>query len=110
MQLKFIETCLQKCTTKTGPTLTAQSAIVCFVKTKVLKKRRRTQRIQHFTSISCQFSRLKLQIKATKIINGVTVHVLLKEVHIPADARDGSGIGVYLTTIISLVVNYQPVF
>ncbi|KAG1140276.1 hypothetical protein G6F37_009172 [Rhizopus arrhizus] len=42
--------------------------------------------------------------KAIKIINGITVHVLLKEVRIPNDARDGSCIAEYLTTIISLAV------
>lgn len=66
--------------------------------------------IQRLTSISCKFNRSKLQIKATKIINGINVHVLLKEVRIPVDARDSSSIAEYLTTIISPVVSSQSVF
>lgn len=61
--------------------------------------------IKYITSISCQFNKLKLQVKATKIIDGITVHVCLKEVRIPSDGRDGATMAEYLTTIISLLVS-----
>lgn len=66
--------------------------------------------IQHLTSISCQFNRLKLKIKAAKIITGITVHVTLKEVRIPTDARDSYSIAEYLMTVISLIVSSRVVF
>ncbi|KAI8645696.1 hypothetical protein BD408DRAFT_338216 [Parasitella parasitica] len=59
--------------------------------------------IHHLTAFSCQFNKLELRVKATKIINGITVHIILKQVSIPHDALDGVSIAEYLVTIISLV-------
>ncbi|CEP10112.1 hypothetical protein [Parasitella parasitica] len=61
------------------------------------------QLIRHLTAFSCQFNKLKLKAKATKIISGISVHILLKQVSIPHNAQDGLSIAEYLVTVISLV-------
>lgn len=40
------------------------------------------------TAVSCQFNKLNLQFKATKIIDGVIVHTNQKEVNISSDEQD----------------------
>lgn len=60
--------------------------------------------IHHLTAVSCQFSRLKVKICGTKLIDGVTVHTTLKEATIPMEENDGASWAEYLSTIISLVV------
>ncbi|KAG2212348.1 hypothetical protein INT47_001708 [Mucor saturninus] len=40
------------------------------------------------TAVSCQFYKLNLQFKETKIIDGVIVHTILKEVNISSDEQD----------------------
>ncbi|KAL9546088.1 hypothetical protein MBANPS3_006835 [Mucor bainieri] len=46
--------------------------------------------IHHLTAVSCQFSRLKVKICGTKLINNVTVHTTLKEATIPMEENDGA--------------------
>lgn len=60
--------------------------------------------IEHIVAVTCQFSKLKLQITATKFVAGATIHSILREVKIPNSDQEGASVAEYLATIISLVV------
>lgn len=60
--------------------------------------------ITYLIAVSCQFSKLKLNIEATKLINAVVMHSTLKTVVIPSNEHDGASWAEYLSTVISLVV------
>ncbi|KAI8641104.1 hypothetical protein BD408DRAFT_389390 [Parasitella parasitica] len=59
--------------------------------------------LEHLSSTSCRFNKLKLLITSTKIINETTVHTTIKETSIPVSERSGGAIADYLTIIISLM-------
>ncbi|KAL7333921.1 hypothetical protein PS15p_202764 [Mucor circinelloides] len=59
--------------------------------------------ITYLIAVSCQFSKLKLNIEATKLINAVVMHSTLKTVVIPSNEHDGASWAEYLSTVISLV-------
>lgn len=61
--------------------------------------------LEHLSSISCRFNKLKLMITSTKIIDNTIVHTNIKETSIPVSERCGGAIANYLTIIISLMVN-----
>lgn len=68
--------------------------------------------IEHLSSTSCRFSKLKLSITSTKIIGDTIVHTTVKETSIPVSEGSGGAIADYLSIIISLMVNilYRVLF
>lgn len=61
--------------------------------------------LEHLSSISCRFNKLKLVITMTRIVDGITIHTTLKETSIPASESSGGAIADYISIVISLMVN-----
>lgn len=56
---------------------------------------------------SSHFNGLKLQIMCTKIYNDINIHYLKREVHVPNNSNNNSSLSVYLTTVLSLILNHS---
>lgn len=46
----------------------------------------------------------------TKLVNGIIIHVCLKEIYVPLSDNNGAGIAEYLAAVISLAVSRKYLF